>query len=166
MEREKNEGKASGPVVFIIEPTEGETHSPETHGPMTAEEVSESLKGFEEFETVGMVDELMPDLGERGFGAFKYNPVTGRLTQDDAIVSVRLGDNGSEQDLRSLLHWVEYQGTGRMEDHLATIGIDPGSSVLTLNVKDKITVRIPLVLLIAMISEHERLERIRLGRSR
>jgi hypothetical protein len=164
MKDAKDVEKEIGPVVFIVEPVVGETNSPWTHEPMTEKEVAESLVGFEKFETIGPVDELMPDLGERGFGAFKYHPLTGRLTQEKAIIDIRLGDNGSERDMQSLLHWIQYKGTGRIEEHIATLGIDPAANVLTLNVKDKITIRMPLILVKAMISEHQELERIRLGK--
>ncbi|HEY3419147.1 MAG TPA: hypothetical protein VGK23_01170 [Methanomassiliicoccales archaeon] len=164
MDVEKNNARTTGPVVFIVEPIEGETYSPETHEPMTDEEVIRSLAGFDNYQRIGPVDELMPDLGERGFGAFKYYPATGRLTQEKAIIDVRLGDNGSDEDLQSLLHWVQYQGTGKIVEHLAILGIDPAAEVLTINVKDKVTVRMPLILLKAMISKHEELETIRLGK--
>jgi hypothetical protein len=82
--------------------------------------------------------------------------------QERAIIDVRLGDNGSDEDLRSLLNRVQYQGTGRIKEHLATISIDPSSNVLTVNVRDKISIRMPLNLVKAMLAKHEELEHIRL----
>ena len=164
MNSPKDADRTAVPVVFIVAPVEGETSSPRTHEAMTEREVADSLAGFEEYEKIGPVDDLMPDLGERGFGAFKYHSINGRMSQERAIIDVRLGDNGSDEDMRSLLHWVQYKGTGRIEEHLATIGIDPSANVLTLNVKDKITIRLPLVLVRSMIEKHAELEAIRLGK--
>jgi hypothetical protein len=165
MEGSRNETRGARPVVFIVLPVEGETYSPHTHEPMTDKEVSQILEGFDAYEMIDTADELRPDLGERGFGALRYYPANGKMSQEKAIIDVRLGDNGSEEDMRSLLHWVQYKGTGKIEEHLATIGIDPSAEVLTVNVNDKITVRLPLILVKAMISEHEKLEKIRLRRS-
>jgi hypothetical protein len=104
IDKPKDVERTPGAVVFIVGPVEGETNSPRTHEPMTEREVADSLAGFEEYEKTGPVDELMPDLGERGFGAFKYHPINGRLLQEKTIVDVRLGDNGSDEGMQSLLH--------------------------------------------------------------
>jgi hypothetical protein len=59
---------------------------------------------------------------------------------------------------------VQYKGTGKLEEHVATIGIDPSANAITLYVNDKITIRLPLILVRSMIEKHAELETIRLGR--
>ena len=66
--------------------------------------------------------------------------------------------------MQCLLHWVQYKGTGKIEEHLATIGIDPSANVLTLNVNDKITIQMPVTLIKAMLTKREELEKVRLGK--
>ena len=164
MEGHEKVERTSEPVVFIVEPVAGVTYGHHTLQPMTEENVARSLMGFEDYQKIGLVDELLPDLGERGFGAFKYHPSSGRMEQERAIVGVRLGDNGSEEDLQRLLHWVQYQGTGSIEEHLCTISIDPSANVLAVNVNDAVTLRVPLILIREMLAKHEELDKIRLGK--
>jgi hypothetical protein len=151
------------PVVFIVMPVAGETISHTE--PMTENDVKKSLEGYESYEMIGDTDELLPDLGERGFGSFKYYPTNGRMKQEQAIIDIKLGGNESESAMMSLSHWIQYQGTGHLEKHLATISIDPSADQLVTNVGDKVTIFLPLILLKAMLEKHEQLEKIRLSKT-
>ncbi len=151
------------PIVFIVMPVAEETISHTE--PMTEEGVRKSLEGYENYEKIGMVDELLPDLGERGFGSFKYHPTNGRMEQEQAIIDVKLGDSGSEGTMNKLLHWIQCHGTGNLEKHLATISIDPAADLLVVKVGDKVTLCLPLILVKAMLNEHEQLEKIRLAKA-